>query len=320
MWEHLTKSKINEFILSLNLISNNNLTDKEKLKLIYTISNNVEKHYKVFKIPKCSGNYRTIYEPDYTLKSIQRNILNNVLSDRRTSDFACAYKKGIGLVDNAKPHLNKKYILKLDIKDFFPSIDFVSVYKKAFPRYIYPEAVASLLTNLTTYNNFLPQGAPTSSYISNLILRSFDIKIGKFCKENNISYTRYCDDMTFSGDFNISQVITLVKSELLKNNFILNKKKIKVICANKPQIVTGIVCNVKLTVPRMYKKKIRQEIYYINKFGLDSHLQFQKCNIEAPLYLNKLYGKILFVLQIEKNNQEFLKYRKMILNLKEKYN
>ena len=66
MWEHLTKSKINEFILSLNLISNNNLTDKEKLKLIYTISNNAEKHYKVFKIPKSSGNYRTIYEPDYT--------------------------------------------------------------------------------------------------------------------------------------------------------------------------------------------------------------------------------------------------------------
>ena len=126
--------------------------------------------------------------------------------------------------------------------------------------------------------------------------------------------------MTFSGDFNISQVITLVKSELLKNNFILNKKKIKVICANKPQIVTGIVCNVKLTVPRIYKKKIRQEIYYINKFGLDSHLEFQKYNIEAPLYINKLYGKILFVLQIEKNNQEFLKYRKMILNLKEKYN
>ena len=223
MWEHLTKSKINEFILSLNLISNNNLTDKEKLKLIYTISNNAEKHYKVFKIPKCSGNCRTIYEPDYTLKSIQRNILNNVLSDRRTSDFACAYKKGIGLVDNTNPHLNKKYILKLDIKDFFPSIDFVNVYKKAFPRYIYPEAVASLLTNLTTYNNFLPQGAPTSSYISNLILRSFDIKIGKFCKENNISYTRYCDDMTFSGDFNISQVITILKSELLKNYFILNK-------------------------------------------------------------------------------------------------
>ena len=71
MWQHLTKKQINNFILSLNLISFNNLSNKEKLKLLYTISNHVEKHYKVFKIPKKNGGYRTIYEPDYTLKMIQ---------------------------------------------------------------------------------------------------------------------------------------------------------------------------------------------------------------------------------------------------------
>lgn len=318
MWEHLTKSKINEFILSLNLISDNKLSNKEKLKLLYTISNHAEKHYKVFKMPKHSGGYRTIYEPDYTLKNIQRNILNNVLSERRTSSFACSYKKGYGLSDNAKPHVNKKYILKLDIKNFFPSIDFLKVYKTAFPRYIYPEAVASLLTNLVTYNNFLPQGAPTSSYISNLVLRSFDIKIGNFCLENDISYTRYCDDMTFSGNFNISEMITRVKTELLKNGFVLNKKKIKIIGSNKAQIVTGIVCNKKLTVPRKYKKEIRKELYYINKFGLESHLKFVTCFDDASKYLNRLYGKILFVLQVEKNS-EFEEYKKMVFNLKKKY-
>lgn len=216
MWQHLTKSKINEFILSLNLISNEKLSDKEKLKLIYTISNHAEKHYKVFKIPKRNGGYRTIYEPDYTLKSIQRNILNNVLNERITSSYAKAYKKGLSLVDNATPHLNKKVILKLDIKDFFPSIDFLKVYKKAFPRNMYPEAVANLLTNLTTYNNFLPQGTPTSSYISNLVLRSFDIKVGNFCEDRNISYTRYCDDMTFSGSFDTKEVITFIKNALFK--------------------------------------------------------------------------------------------------------
>lgn len=317
MWQHLTKSKINEFILSLNLISNEKLSDKEKLKLIYTISNHAEKHYKVFKIPKRNGGYRTIYEPDYTLKSIQRNILNNVLNERITSSYAKAYKKGLSLVDNATPHLNKKVILKLDIKDFFPSIDFLKVYKKAFPRNMYPEAVANLLTNLTTYNNFLPQGTPTSSYISNLVLRSFDIKVGNFCEDRNISYTRYCDDMTFSGSFDTKEVITFVKNALYKEGFILNKQKIKIIKPNKAQIVTGIVCNEKLSIPRPYKKAIRQSMYYINKYGLDNHLKHIKNLDDKTTYLNKLYGQVLFVLQIEKNDSEFLNYKNTLIKLKE---
>lgn len=317
MWQHLTKSKINEFILSLNLISNEKLSDKEKLKLIYTISNHAEKHYKVFKIPKRNGGYRTIYEPDYTLKSIQRNILNNVLNERITSSYAKAYKKGLSLVDNATPHLNKKVILKLDIKDFFPSIDFLKVYKKAFPRNMYPEAVANLLTNLTTYNNFLPQGTPTSSYISNLVLRSFDIKVGNFCEDRNISYTRYCDDMTFSGSFDTKEVITFIKNALFKEGFILNKQKIKIIKSNKAQIVTGIVCNEKLSIPRPYKKTIRQSMYYINKYGLDNHLKHIKNLDDKTTYLNKLYGQVLFVLQIEKNDSEFLNYKNTLIKLKE---
>lgn len=317
MWQHLTKSKINEFILSLNLISNEKLSDKEKLKLLYTISNHAEKHYKVFKIPKRNGGYRTIYEPDYTLKSIQRNILNNVLNERITSSYAKAYKKGLSLVDNATPHLNKKVILKLDIKDFFPSIDFLKVYKKAFPRNMYPEAVANLLTNLTTYNNFLPQGTPTSSYISNLVLRSFDIKVGNFCEDRNISYTRYCDDMTFSGSFDTKEVITFVKNALYKEGFILNKQKIKIIKPNKAQIVTGIVCNEKLSIPRPYKKAIRQSMYYINKYGLDNHLKHIKNLDDKTTYLNKLYGQVLFVLQIEKNDSEFLNYKNTLIKLKE---
>lgn len=317
MWQHLTKSKINEFILSLNLISNEKFSDKEKLKLLYTISNHAEKHYKVFKIPKRNGGYRTIYEPDYTLKSIQRNILNNVLNERITSSYAKAYKKGLNLVDNAIPHINKKVILKLDIKDFFPSIDFLKIYKKAFPRNIYPEAVASLLTNLTTYNNFLPQGTPTSSYISNLVLRSFDIKVGNFCEDRNISYTRYCDDMTFSGNFDTKEIITFVKNALFKEGFILNKQKIKIIKPNKAQRVTGLVCNEKLNIPRPYKKAIRQSMYYINKYGLDNHLKHIKSLDDKTTYLNKLYGQVLFVLQIEKDNQEFLNYKNTLIKLKE---
>ena len=315
MWQ-ISREKSIEFLLSLQLITDDNLTNKEILKKLYTISNHAESHYKVFKISKRNGKYRTIYEPDYTLKNIQRSILKNVLSERKISPFATAYQKSISLKENANPHLNKKKILKLDIKYFFPSIDFIKVYTKAFPDNIYPNSIATILTNLVTYNNFLPQGAPTSSYISNLVLRSFDIKIGSFCQSKNIAYTRYCDDMTFSGEFNPQEIINLVKTELFKENFILNKKKIKIIKSNKAQIVTGIVCNEKLSIPRPYKKSIRQNMYYINKYGLNNHLKYINY-LDSKDYLNKLYGQILFVLQIEKNNKEFLNYKNELIKLKE---
>lgn len=316
MWNHLTKNKINEFILSLNLIDDDNLTDKQKLKLLYTLSNEIEKHYRVFKIPKKKGGYRTIYEPDLTLKRIQRNILNNCLQERVTSSYAIAYKNGYNLIDNAKVHSKKKVILKLDIKDFFPSISFLDVYKYAFPRHIYPEAVASLLTNLVTYNNFLPQGAPTSGYISNLVLRSFDLRVGEYTKEKGIDYTRYCDDMTFSGDFDAAKVISFVKQELTKRGFTLNRRKITVIKRNKAQIVTGVVCNQNLNVPRLYQKKIRQEMYYITRYGLGNHLKRLNYQDDDKTYVEKLYGKILFVLQITPQNSEFIEYKKILQDLK----
>ena len=100
-----------------------------------------------------------------------------------------------------------------------------------------------LLTYLCTYYNVLPQGAPTSAYISNLVMKAFDEELGGWCKENNISYTRYSDDMTFSGNFNPSVVIIRVRKMLRSLGLKLNDKKIAVIGKNKQQLVTGIVVN-----------------------------------------------------------------------------
>lgn len=105
MWKYTTKKQCNEFLLSLNLIDNN-MNDKLKIKKLYSISNNAEKNYKVFKIPKHNGKYRTIYEPNNTLKNIQRKILQNILVNEKVSQYAKAYYKGISLKDNATVHLN----------------------------------------------------------------------------------------------------------------------------------------------------------------------------------------------------------------------
>ena len=103
-----------------------------------------------------------------------------------------------------------------------------------------------LLTYLCTYNDYIPQGAQTSAYISNLVMKEFDNKIGDWCESNNISYTRYSDDMTFSGDFNPKILITKVKKMLNKLGLQLNNKKINVISKSSSQNVTGIVVNEKI--------------------------------------------------------------------------
>lgn len=303
----IDKENNSSILLSLNLLD---IKDNKKyIKTIYSISNNIINNYQIFKLKKCSGGYRTIYKPSNILKNIQRRILTNILEKESISRYAKAYHKGISLIDNARFHVDKKIVLKLDIEEFFDSIDYSYVYKYCFTTY--PKEIRTLLTSLCTYLGYLPQGSPTSSYISNLVMKDFDEELGFWCEKNKISYTRYSDDMTFSGDFTPSEVIIKVRKLLHKLNLTLNDKKIRVIKNSKKQYITGIVVNKKISIDKAYKKKIRQEVYYINKYGLNSHLL--KLNIKDRIsYIKSLYGKILYVNQIEKNNLEFIKYRDIL--------
>lgn len=318
MWKYLDNSQEREFLLSLHLINGDN--EQDILNKLYTISNNIETNYKIHKIKKRNGKTRTIYEPETNLKIIQKNILHNILEERFTSNYAKAYKKGISLKDNAIVHTNKDMILKLDIKDFFDSITYMQVYCKCFKEEYFPKSIRTLLTNLCTYQGYLPQGAPSSSYISNLIMLDFDIKIGKYCQENNISYTRYCDDMTFSGSFSKEDIINLVDKELKYLGLSLNKDKIKLITRKSRQVVTGIVVNEKVQVNIEYRKNIRKELYYIKKYGLNSHMKHLEIKVPKEKYLNQLLGRINFVLQIDNTNKEFIEYQKYILTLKKNSN
>lgn len=311
----ITKEQSNEFLLSLNLIDKD-IPDSQKIKTLYAISNRVESNYNVYKIKKHNGSYRTIYAPKPLLKSIQRKILKNILNNKEISPYAKAYHQGISLKDNAYPHVNKKIILKLDIIDFFENINYYDVYKSCFNVSYFPESVGHLLTYLCTYESRLPQGAPTSSYISNLIMKDFDTEIGEYCKVRDIAYTRYSDDMTFSGDFNPREIITKVRKMLYKLNLKINNKKIHIINNSQQQNVTGLIVNNKVQTSSKYRNKIRQEIYYINKYGLEEHLT--KINYQGvkEKYLDSLYGKILYILSIDSKNQEFIKYKELVKTLK----
>lgn len=313
MKKYLTKELSNTFLLSLFYYEK----EPEKfIKKLYAISNNVENNYEIFEIKKKNGGKRTIYAPKRNLKKIQKEILKNILNKMPVSSAACAYVPKKNIKDNAKIHQNKKIIVKLDIKDFFGSITFGEVLRKVFSYDYYPDSIAVLLTKLCTFYDFVPQGAPTSSYISNIVLKDFDEEVKTYCKKLNIDYTRYSDDLTFSGDFNIRGLISYIRTLLLKRGYLLNEQKIEVHHKNSRQLVTGVVVNECLQVEKSYRKRIRQEMYYIKKFGLLNHMK--RINIEnKEKYLASLKGRINHCLNINKDDKELQRYLKVIKSIKE---
>jgi len=303
------------FLLSLYSF-NKKLTDNEKIKKLYIMSNNIEKYYNKFTIKKRNGKERNILSPYTELKRIEQNILNELLYDKRSSNYAKAYVKNTSLLDNVKVHKGYRYILKLDISNFFENISYVDVFN-IYKEYGFSDRICGLLAHLTTYDDYLPQGAPTSPYLSNLVLRNFDYKIGKWCTERNINYTRYSDDMTFSMNEYDKELIRFIRINLYKYGLELNNDKIHLINNSNKQKVTGIVVNNKLQVDSKYRKKIRQEVYYIKKYGINSHLK--RINIKDKNdYLKSLYGKILYILSIDDTNKEFIKYRNDIKSIMNK--
>jgi len=278
---------------------------------LYYVANNIRKEYTKTEIKKKNGGTRTIYMPSRRLKYIQRMMLDNVLTEYKVSGCATAYHNGAKLINNATPHLNKKYLLKLDIEDFFPSIEFGRVYKMFCT--IFTKPYAKLYAELCCYDDHLVQGAPTSPAISNIIMRDFDNALEKWCKERNIAYTRYCDDITLSSDEPLNSVYYFVKHLLYKNGFELNRKKTHFVKNTHRQIVTGIVVNEKAQVSRDYRRKLRQDLYYLHKFGAEDVIR--KNNLTEFIdgsficdeeYVRSLAGKINYILQIDPGNDEFI--------------
>ena len=285
------------------------------LKTLFAVSNNIARHYKRVTIPKRSDGLRELSVPDEIRKKIQRKIADVLLTPMEISRYATAYHFGASVKRNALPHVGSAKILRLDIKHFFDSITYSSVKEKCFPAERFSEPCRILLTMLCYHGDALPQGAPTSPVVTNIIMKDFDETVGAFCEERGISYTRYSDDMTFSGEFNASEVIAFVKGELFKTGFVLNSEKTKLLTKANRQTVTGVVVNAKPAAPRAYRREIRREMHYIELYGIDSHLDRIASRVDKAKYLRKLLGRINFVLSISPDNNEFCRYRAKILSI-----
>lgn len=284
---------------------------------VYAVSNSPKKFYHHYQILKKNGKKRDISEPLPNLKEIQRWILENIIYRFEVSPYAKAYVKNKSIKDNVRFHRRQKKVLSLDIKDFYNNLTDWMVYQ-LFVEVGYDKSLAMMLTNLCCLEGGLPQGAPTSSGLSNILMKEFDYEVGNYCKSHKIRFTRYADDMTFSGDFNELEVIAFVKNRLKQMGLSLNKEKTRVRKQGQQQEVTGIIVNYKPQIARSIRKDIRKNVYYINKYGLQSHLEH--INEKRLNYIQHLFGLINYALFINSNDKELKKYKDDIKSILKEVN
>lgn len=262
-----------------------------------TVFHATKKHYREFFIPKRSGKKRRISAPYPALLECQRWILENILEKLTTHSSVHGFKAKMSIISNANAHLNTKHLLKLDIKDFFPSISERRVIA-LFRSLGYSKDVSFYLGRICCLNGKLPQGSACSPYLSNLVAYRLDCRLQGLSQFHSLTYTRYADDLTFSGEKIPLSFIPLSRKIIREEGLNLNEDKIRLFRSQKKKIVTGLdVSGETLKVPRNFRRKVIQEIYYCSKFGFESHVAKKK--ISNPFYMERLKGQLAFWESVE---------------------
>ncbi len=292
--------------------------------------------YRVFAIRKRSGGKRFICVPEAGLLDLQRWIHDQILcsatAQKSLSCCVTAYTPGSSHIVNAKRHVGAAWILKLDITRFFESISERQVYR-IFRSLGYRALVAFCLTRLCTrvlpassdkrlhrhtkrwqpgkqrqflrsrVLGHLPQGAPTSPMLANLVCVALDAELQKIAARESLTYTRYADDMTFSGEMADRSTAARLAKEISvavgRYGFGINVQKTNIAKNGGRKIVTGLsVDGDVVRLPRAYKDDIRQELFYLDKHGLQSHCS--RIGQKNPLsYLLRLAGRIRYAGSVE---------------------
>lgn len=226
-----------------------------------------EPRYHRFRIAKRSGGIRELSVPSDGTKRLQRLILARVLGGLRAHPAACAYERGKSIAHNAAPHVGQAVVIKLDIVDFFPATRLDRV-QKYFQRVGYSRKAARLLTRLTTYQDGLPQGAPTSPRLSNLVNYGIDVRLANLAAGRGGVYTRYADDITFSLPYDnpshVRGIVQHVRRILRAYGYELHqKKKLKILRRHHRQLVTGLVVNQRLNLPRQKRRELRAVLHHL---------------------------------------------------------
>jgi len=242
---------------------------------------NVDVSYQEFSIPKKSGGSRTLHAPSDALKQLQRRILRRLLGKLKSHACATGFERGHSIVTNARTHVGREVVLRMDIRDFFPSTGRKRV-ENYFRKIGWNREASKLLTELTTWKGGLPQGAPTSPRLSNLVNYRMDARLEGLARSLNAAYSRYADDLTFSfaGDamsgasvrsprtggivvaekpVSASRIaIGSVKAILADCGYKMHKRrKLNIRRRHQQQRVTGLVVNQAVNLPRKTRRWLR---------------------------------------------------------------
>jgi retron-type reverse transcriptase len=282
--------------------------------------------YFEFELSKKSGGTRTIAAPTDKLKRLQSNLSNLLslclqeleVSGVRKTPFVHGFVKGKSILSNAKVHRNKRWVLNLDLHDFFGTINFGRVrgtFIKDRSFLLHPD-VATIIAQIVCRNNGLPQGAPSSPIISNMVARSLDLKLVDVANQYGLRYSRYADDITFSTrkqdfptalassdasesghDWVLSEKLQKILS---KSGFSENPKKTRLQYFESRQVVTGLVVNKRVNVTKEYRKLVRAMVHRLvstGTFTLDAGGQARVENKRTKIVdqLKQLQGMLGFI-------------------------
>ena len=309
------------------MINFNYLESKEELafllnipirKLTYILYiKRPDSFYTTFEIPKHNGKSRIIHAPQSDLKKLQSNLAtqlslyveNYTKESSIIPNISHAFSKGKSIITNASIHRNKRFIVNIDLKDFFDQFHFGRV-RGFFHKNKYFNMsidVATIIAQISCYKGKLPQGAPTSPIITNLICNILDMHIVNIAHKYNLNYTRYADDLTFSTNnknfpkkYNV--FFNELETEINNFGFEINPDKTRFVFNTSHQEVTGLVVNKRINVCKQFYKETRamaDALYKNGEFTINEHIGT----------LNQLEGRFSFINQIEKyNNIKSMKY------------
>ena len=250
------------------------------------------KHYKRFELKKKSGKIRVIHAPRPAIKSAQHAILRQILDKVPLTEQAMGFAKGRSIKQHAQLHQGRAIVVSLDLENFFPTIRSKRVFG-LFRQLGYSEEVALALSLICTRKGSLPQGAPTSPAIANLICRKLDTRLNGLAKKFVANYSRYADDLTFSGDLPfkaaLHHFLPMLRKIVSNERFRLNKDKIRFARASASQIVTGLVVNQNVNLPRKERKRLRAVLHQAEAHGLPTVR-----NVATSHVKEALQGKLAF--------------------------
>ncbi len=255
-------------------------------------------------LPKQSGGTRTISAPERLLKFLQRKILDRLLSPLGAHDCAYGFVRGRSIADNARPHINSQIVTNADVKNCFPSVKWslvLGVLRRDLGKQL-SRAAISYLVDICTAEGGMPIGAPTSPALLNRVLLKSDQILLAAATKRNCVYTRYADDLTFSGDKGAIELLGVAKRTLGQIGLTLDPKKTNIFRRGRRQMVTGLVVNDQVSIPRKVRRRLRAAVHRVQG-GEVSHWHGSEQTTTA------LQGRLAFLQMVHTDEALTLKQR-----------